>query len=669
MLIAASLSATGCRSAQDRTLRLAALVSLGNDEIVHVNRKEDTRVPAWRRIWDRPDPPSERTSLLLRHYNLEKFYETRPDDVIHWLHELVQIQPLMEEVHALAELAEKQASWSRRQGDQKRATRLYATAIIHAYHFLFDEDLNLARNAYDPQFRSICDVYNSSLEGLLREICVKDGFAEGFHTIIGEDDRGIELEVKLEGRWQSQEFEKFELVNDFSTDGFDNQHHTYGLGVPLIAVRKQQPVHLPSEKYYPPDLTLPMTAFMHLDPEEKVANANGKLVAKPRKAVLSLYDPLEQTLVKTKNKVVPLESDITTPLAYSLRDPILNKGVLATASLLGIDAAEPAFGMYMLEPYDPNKIPVVMVHGIWSSPPTWAHMFNDLRASQDIHQNYQFWFYSYPTAQPFWISAKQLRADLVSIRSELDPNGSSKPLDQMIFVGHSMGGLVASMQTMESGDHFWNIVSDQPIDEFEGDPETIQEIRDTFFFQPNPSIDRVISIATPFQGSNFVNSTTRWIGQKLITLPSLVTSDFQKVAQRNENLVDDPSFLTTTNSVDSLSPTNPVFEALAKAERNSELVIHNIVGREEKRSFFSSTEQVSDSDGVVAVESAQLSNARSQVFVPEEHQKVHQHPGCILEVRRILLENLAERDRVRARPLPEFYQADKSAIDSDVERR
>ena len=34
----------------------------------------------------------------------------------------------------------------------------------------------------------------------------------------------------------------------------------------------------------------------------------------------------------------------------------------------------------MLEPYDPNKMPVVMVHGLWSSPVTWMEMFNDLRS-------------------------------------------------------------------------------------------------------------------------------------------------------------------------------------------------------------------------------------------------------------------------------------------------
>ena len=55
-----------------------------------------------------------------------------------------------------------------------------------------------------------------------------------------------------------------------------------------------------------------------------------------------------------------------------------------------------------------------MVHGLWSSPETWTEMINELRAVPDIRNRYQFWTYLYPTGQPFWVSATQLRADLAS---------------------------------------------------------------------------------------------------------------------------------------------------------------------------------------------------------------------------------------------------------------
>ena len=116
----------------------------------------------------------------------------------------------------------------------------------------------------------------------------------------------------------------------------------------------------------------------------------------------------------------------------------------------------------MVEPFDPNRIPVVMVHGLWSSPTTWMEMFNDLRAFPEIRSRFQFWFFLYPTGQPFWVSAAQLRDTLaevardVSIRTVRNPN-----LDQLVLVGHSMGGLVSMLQTLESGDDFWRLLSRQ----------------------------------------------------------------------------------------------------------------------------------------------------------------------------------------------------------------
>ena len=71
-------------------------------------------------------------------------------------------------------------------------------------------------------------------------------------------------------------------------------------------------------------------------------------------------------------------------------------------------------------------------------------MFNDLRRFLDIRDVYQFWFYLYPTGQPFWITAAQLRRSLADMHQDLDPGGHNEKLNQMVLVGHSMGGLVVA---------------------------------------------------------------------------------------------------------------------------------------------------------------------------------------------------------------------------------
>ena len=657
------LSLSGCITAHTRTLLSASAVARlsGAKSFVEVEKNNhDPSALGWKKWFQEVEPPSQRTTLLLRRYDLEEASLKSPDQVIRWLHQLTEERPSLEEVHALAELAEKQARWSANTGDVERATRMYSVAIIHAYQFLFDGNLNISRNAYDPQFRSICDIYNRSLEALLRRVIVDENFGNGHQVVLGTTEQGIQLTVEIDGRWKDQLFERFELVSDYKVSGFENEHRTYGLGAPLIAVWKSGAQEDdPLKKHYPPELTIPLTAFLNLQPKNKTASAdrnNGTGPNQPQMqtAVLTLYDPLEKTYAKAENITVPLESNTTTPLAYGLKDPLVNHRLLATASLLDAEFAPEAYGMFMVEPYDPKKIPVVMVHGLWDGPATWAHMINDLAINRELRENYQFWFYSYPTAQPFWVSASQFRKDLELIRTEVDPQRVNPVMDQMVLVGHSMGGLVSMLQTIDSDDRFWDIVSDQSIGELKGDAETIAAVRETFHFEANPSIKHLITLATPFKGSDLANRAAQWLSQRLITLPTLLTNDFEKLAIQNSSILKNPYLLTRSNSINSLATTNPMFKAIAESELPKGLGFHNIVGRLDKAGIFG-RQQAADSnegDGVVALSSGVNSRAITQVFVPAEHSVLHQHPGSILEVRRLLLEQLAADDRVQARPLP-----------------
>ena len=95
-------------------------------------------------------------------------------------------------------------------------------------------------------------------------------------------------------------------------------------------------------------------------------------------------------------------------------------------------------GLHMLQPYDPNKIPVVFVHGLMSSPETWLSMFNSLLADTRIRQNYQFWFFMYPTGNPIAYSASMLRESLKEAQEIFDPEQSNPNFNRMVLLGHSM---------------------------------------------------------------------------------------------------------------------------------------------------------------------------------------------------------------------------------------
>jgi pimeloyl-ACP methyl ester carboxylesterase len=513
---------------------------------------------------------------------------------------------------------------------------------------LFDSRFKGESNQYDPQFRGACDLYNGSLEAALRLVCAKDGLKPGQNYTIETASGTWDIEVKIRGgRWRNEDFDHFEFVSDYDIKGLTNHYHSYGLGVPLIAVRNSYPGEPAEARYYPIDLSFPVTVLMR--PQGDLLSQNRKDQSVHRKAVLEIYDPLTVKDIAIEQHRVPLESDLSTPLAYFLSKPELEQ--LATVGLLQPDEllkklrpgkTDPIMGLYMMQPYEPGKIPVLMVHGLWSSPITWMEMYNDLCNSPEIRDRYQFWFYLYPTGQPFWNSAAQMRADLAEARKILDPNGQEPSLDQMVLIGHSMGGLVSHLQTIDSGNDYWQLVSDEPLENMKAEDDVRQKMRDCFYFRPNPSIRRVVTIGTPHRGSKFSNNVTQWLTSKLITMPSAIAESTDRLFAQNKRKLPSNSILTIRTSIDSLSPDSPMFDTMLASKRPPWVKYHNVVGVVPDKGLFGRI--AAGTDGVVARRSAHLDKAESEITVSADHTTVHAHPKTVLEVRRVLLEHLAELD-------------------------
>jgi hypothetical protein len=178
----------------------------------------------------------------------------------------------------------------------------------------------------------------------------------------------------------------------------------------------------------------------------------------------------------------------------------------------------------------------------------------------------------------------------------------------------------------------------------QADAEIRDDLAETFFFDPNPSIRRVVTIGTPHRGSEFSNDFTKWVGRKLITVPTKLMHGRSQLASRNPEYFLPSAPLNITNSIDSLSPKSPLLPVLLEAPAGPWVKHHNIIGQAPREGF---TNKVSmwlsgEGDGVVSLASARLDTAASQIVVPSDHMSVHRHPQSILEVRRILLQNVAE---------------------------
>ena len=591
--------------------------------------------------WSGPQPTA-RTRQWLRRYDLAELLDHRPGEVVAAANRIAEEHQSAENVYALSELAFLVGKRAEEEKDLSTAFEMYASSVANAYLYLLDEKFDLHRNPYDPQFRQACDLYNTSLESAMRLAQREGPLIPGTQLSIETANRSIQLSVVSRGSWNPGQIERIEFASDYEVSGLRNHYRSFGLGVPLIAVYRCDQAR-PEDQFYAPGMSVPATAFLRVLPE----HAQTKSDKSRQICTLELYDPLLHSDLRIDHRLVPLETDLSTPLAYSLSDPMFQRTDIGTRGLLNPRDSQCLQGIYLLEPYDPRKVPVLMVHGLWSSLITWMEMFNDLHGNHEIRDSYQFWFYLYPTGQPFWLTAAQLRQDLRKAREVLDPQHASPALDRMVLVGHSMGGLVSRLQTLESRDDYWRLVSDRPVEELQADPQVRNQLREMLYFRPNASIHRVVTIATPHRGSEFSNGTTQWLARQLIRLPEAFVQSTQRLFVDNRELRH--SALLNSNSIDSLSPKSPALQVMLQSPRAPWASYHNIVGILPEDEVLGRV--AAKGDGIVKYESASLDDVASELIVPEDHTKIHQHPRTVLEVERILMEHLRQlRAEVMRRP-------------------
>jgi len=88
-------------------------------------------------------------------------------------------------------------------------------------------------------------------------------------------------------------------------------------------------------------------------------------------------------------------------------------------------------GIYFLQPYDPRKVPVLFVHGMFGSPTNFAYLIESLDK-----EKYQPWVYYYPSG----VSLARVADHLSQTMAKLE---AQHALPRYAVVAHSMGGLVS----------------------------------------------------------------------------------------------------------------------------------------------------------------------------------------------------------------------------------
>ncbi len=339
-------------------------------------------------------------------------------------------------------------------------------------------------------------VHNSSVEWLLR--CAGSGPSDlnpAWRERLGA--AGVQTTTTTQERVGLPCHELW-IASDFRVRNLDSVARE-GLGVPVIALSRFPDRRQVPDRFLPERLRLPATAVFR--PCGPLRGGEWRTQA----SVLELHDPARETSTLTCDgrSVVPLAADLTTPLAHQFLNSPLNE--LAWGGLLRPEAYSDVTGIFMSGPYRPGKIPVLFVHGLWSSPGTWLLMANRLQADPFIRDHYQFWYAYYPTGASLMVSAVRIRDTLSQLREAIDPGLADPALDRMVVVGHSLGGVLSKQLLLHSGDELERGLFTRPFESVAMSPESRQSLSRYLFFEPEPSIRRAIFLAAPHRGSNVAN--------------------------------------------------------------------------------------------------------------------------------------------------------------------
>ncbi len=435
-------------------------------------------------------------------------------------------------------------------------------------------------------------------------------------------------------------------ARSYQVEGLRRMVARGGLGAPLVLSRTQPRDPNPDDRYFPSTVFKAATA---------VIRPSGASPGEPP-IVLELHDPVREPDMlwtgRSNARVLPMACDMTTPLARQFTDRKLDLagalGVLVPSKLDG------KTGIYMLDPYEPGKIPVIFVHGLNSSPEAWTNAMNELRGDPELRKRYQFWLFFYSSGNPILLSASRLRTSLNEIREQFDPQGRDPAFRQSVVIGHSMGGLLSRLIVSSSGSTLWDNASRVPPEQIDLDPELKEKFVHALIFEPVPSVSRVVFIATPHGGSPLGNEFVGRLVSSLITLPHMVKEVSHALTKANGVLSISPAFRDRRQmtGVAQLSENNPVLPVIDSLPINPNVTYHSIIGFDGKGTCDLG------GDGVVPYTSAHLEGALSERVVPSNHS-VQETDKAVIEMRRILWVHLREYDAVRraralGQPIPAF---------------
>ncbi len=388
-----------------------------------------------------------------------------------------------------------------------------------------------------------------------------------------------------------------------------------GAGSSLIARRgKTSDDPLISEN----GLWFPLTAVLDLDV--------------PARPVLHLIDPTRHSQLEFPAGFFPLEANYSAFIARDFQDRQLQ--ILGVPAMLKYQKFEDRMGIRRISTFSPEKKAVILVHGINSSPATWNNTVNEMMADPFVREKCELWTFGYPSGAPIPFLAKELRNSVREMCEFRERNGASDP--GITLVGHSMGGLLSKTLTQSSGDENWSLVFSVPHEQLKLQEKEKTVIREMFYFEPNPHVEKIIFISTPHRGSSLAERPAVKLVSDLVQMPTTLIKLSADIFNMNTGVLTPLGQQITresSSSIDQLRSDSEFSQIFRDMPLNPAVRYYSIIGGKN----LGQGSLVESSDGVVPYTSSHIDQVESELVVESDHG-AHKTKKGIAEIIRILKE-------------------------------
>ena len=348
---------------------------------------------------------------------------------------------------------------------------------------------------------------------------------------------------------------------------------------------------------------------------------------------LEFYDPLHVSCVTVGQQQIAMATNTSAALEYMLKDDRCSiwDGLMQSSTT---EAGQEK--LFLLEPRQPGKYPLVLVHGFFSSPAVFADVANEIMAQPNLRNCYQLLAYRYPTERPFVASAAVLRRELSAFVKTYDSEEQDPSMYNMAMIGHSMGGLIAKLTVTRSDDRLWNAIANRPLNEINVSDAGRQRLAEWFYFEPLPFVRRVVFLGAPHDGAMMASRAIGRISSHCVVYSTADRLEHNLLVKDNPGVFSPEFESRIPTSIDMLERSSCLLQSIQGLCPGPNVQFHNIIGT----TCLSPLEGCGD--GIVSVKSAQHPFVSTEKRVHTTHRGLHQDDESLQEIMCILQRHILE---------------------------